>query len=666
MKIAIYSRKSKFTGKGESIENQILKCKQFITFKFEDIKDDDVEIFIDEGFSGKNEDRPRYQDMLKKIKNKDIDKVIIYQLNRLGRNARDIHNTMQMCDDFGCIIYSATEGFDSSTSFGRAVIGILASLAQLEREQLAERVKDNMYTLAKMGRWLGGHAPIGFDGVKEMYIDENGNQRYISLLKPNKEELKRVKLIYDKYLEFQSVSKVAKWANQNSVHSKNNNRINKSSIVDMLKNPVYVKSSPEVFDYLKKQGYECFGEPNGKGILRYGNGSIAAVGRHMGVIEADMWIKIQNIIALNTDKAPKRGKTKVALLSGVLKCKCGGYMRVIYGTPNKQGVKPFYYSCGLKIDEGISACSSKNINGKELEKHFIDYLKNYSKDELIEKLNSELKKSTESSQVELIQKIKNDISKCDSEIKSLFNKLKLTDDDEISKLIMNEIKLENKKIKELTIEKDKLENAQQSVDMQKTNIEHIIDRFNYFQTVFDELDFESKQRLINELISEIKAEEDKFVVTFNTLQIRPNSFCKNVQSAINIIDLYYKDLSESTFALRFKKAKLYANMSQEQLASATNLSRSTINDLECGYREEISLDTLQKLLTVLDKKILCDDYCLFILNQREKMAELMTKYTVKELSTKLQVDRTTIYKYKDCKSQIKRETFKKIDKYFKE
>lgn len=107
-------------------------------------------------------------------------------------------------------------------------------------------------------------------------------------------------------------------------------------------------------------------------------------------------------------------------------------------------------------------------------------------------------------------------------------------------------------------------------------------------------------------------------------------------------------------------------MSQEQLASATNLSRSTINDLECGYREEISLDTLQKLLTVLDKKILCDDYCLFILNQREKMAELMTKYTVKELSTKLQVDRTTIYKYKDCKSQIKRETFKKIDKYFKE
>ncbi len=130
--IAIYSRKSKFTGKGESIENQIIKCKKFIEYKFHDICDEnDIEIYIDEGFSGKNENRPEYQKMISKVKNKEIDKIIIYQLNRLGRNARDIHNNMEMCTELDCIIYSATEGFDSSTSFGRAVIGILASLAQL-------------------------------------------------------------------------------------------------------------------------------------------------------------------------------------------------------------------------------------------------------------------------------------------------------------------------------------------------------------------------------------------------------------------------------------------------------------------------------------------------------------------------------------------------------
>lgn len=129
--IAIYSRKSKFTGKGESIENQIKKCKEFIKFKFE-IDPDNVEIFIDEGFSGKNEDRPEYKKLMSKVKAGTIKSIVIYQLNRLGRNARDIHNTMEMMNDLNAIIYSATEGFDSSTSFGRAIIGILASLAQLD------------------------------------------------------------------------------------------------------------------------------------------------------------------------------------------------------------------------------------------------------------------------------------------------------------------------------------------------------------------------------------------------------------------------------------------------------------------------------------------------------------------------------------------------------
>ena len=149
--VAIYSRKSKFTGKGESIENQILKCKQFIEFKFS-MDPSEVEIFIDEGFTGRNTNRPQYKELMKKVKAGEIEHIVLYQLNRFGRNARDIHNSLQECMDHNCIIYSAQEGFDSATSFGRAIIGIMASLAQLETEQLGERVKDNMYTLAKMGR----------------------------------------------------------------------------------------------------------------------------------------------------------------------------------------------------------------------------------------------------------------------------------------------------------------------------------------------------------------------------------------------------------------------------------------------------------------------------------------------------------------------------------
>ena len=244
--IAIYSRKSKFTGKGESIENQILKCKKFIEFKF-NIDPENTEIYIDEDYSGRNENRPEFIRMKKGIEQGKIKHVVIYQLNRFGRNARDIHNSMAMCEEHNCIMYSATEGFDTSTSFGRAVMGILASLAQLETEQLAERVKDNMYTLAKMGRWLGGQSPLGFDGTREYYIDETGKERYVTKLKPNKNELKIVSLIYNKYLEEKSLSQVSKWALSNNFKGKNGGDLLKSAINLILQNPVYVKSDDSVF-----------------------------------------------------------------------------------------------------------------------------------------------------------------------------------------------------------------------------------------------------------------------------------------------------------------------------------------------------------------------------------------------------------------------------------
>ncbi len=396
-RVAIYSRKSRFTGKGESIENQILKCKQFIQFKF-DIDPENTEIFIDEGFSGKNENRPRYQEMIAKVKNKEIDSIVIYQLNRLGRNARDIHNTMQMCEDLGCIIYSATEGFDSSTSFGRAIIGILASLAQLEREQLAERVKDNMYTLAKMGRWLGGQSPLGFDGTREYYIDENGKERSITRLKPNNEELKIVKLIYKKYLEEKSISQVSKWTLTNNFKGKNGGNIDKSAINVILKNPVYVKGDETVFEYLKASGYDVYGEANGNGLLRYGQGNndsigITATAKHKGIINSSDWITVQEILKENTEKAPAIGTSKSALLTGLLKCSCGSNMQMRYGPKRKDGSKLHYYICTMKVNSGGTRCNSKNLNGPLFEEKFINHLKTYSKNTLLSQLETALKDS---------------------------------------------------------------------------------------------------------------------------------------------------------------------------------------------------------------------------------------------------------------------------------
>ena len=129
---------------------------------------------------------------------------------------------------------------------------------------------------------------------------------------------------------------------------------------------------------------------------------------------------------------------------------------------------------------------------------------------------------------------------------------------------------------------------------------------------------------------------------------------------MNLSQLLYCDLPIDTFANRITKAKLYVGASQEELSKLTGLSRSTVNDLESGYRNEITKNTLLKLLMVLDSNILCDDYCNFILNQKDNMQILIKKYTIKGLSSKLNISRSTIERWRDDKYQIKREMYNKL------
>lgn len=514
-KIAIYTRKSKFTGKGESIENQIKKCQDFIQFKF-DVDPANAEIFIDEGFSGKNENRPRYQEMINKVKNKEIDSIIIYQLNRLGRNARDIHNTMQMCEDIGAIIYSATEGFDSSTSFGRAIIGILASLAQLEREQLGERVTDNMYTLAKMGRWLGGQSPLGFNGTREYYIDADGKERSITKLSQNAEELKLIKAIYKKYLEEKSLSQVSKWSLTNNFKGKNGGNLDKSAINNILQNPVYVKSDEDVFQYLLDNGYEVCGTPNGNGLLRYGKDTqnIAAVAKHKGIINSSDWIEVQKILKANTDKAPSIGKSKSALLTGLLKCSCGYNMQMRYGPKRKDGTKTHYYVCSMKINSGGSRCQNKNINGPEFEEKLIQYLKDYNITIIKKQLESILSKSKEIETKDSIESIQSDIDNLNKSINNLMDNLKQTTNSTIVKRILSEIESIESNIKDLENKKAELLNDESQIAFSQSDILNVVNTLKIFNETYDTLSFDQKKKYLNELLDSIIYDGTKIHIKF--------------------------------------------------------------------------------------------------------------------------------------------------------
>ena len=91
MKIAIYSRKSKFTGKGESIENQVVLCREYIQRNIPEAKDSDILVYEDEGFSAKNLDRPQFRMMMQSARKQPFDYIVVYRLDRISRNVGDFY-----------------------------------------------------------------------------------------------------------------------------------------------------------------------------------------------------------------------------------------------------------------------------------------------------------------------------------------------------------------------------------------------------------------------------------------------------------------------------------------------------------------------------------------------------------------------------------------------
>ena len=122
-----------------------------------------IRIFEDAGFSGKNTDRPALQEMLSAIHSGSVSAVVVWKLDRLSRSLRD---TLSMIEDVfspaGVTLVSVTESIDTSTPSGRMMLNLLASFAQLEREQDSDRVVMAHKHLARDCKYLGGHIPLGY------------------------------------------------------------------------------------------------------------------------------------------------------------------------------------------------------------------------------------------------------------------------------------------------------------------------------------------------------------------------------------------------------------------------------------------------------------------------------------------------------------------------
>lgn len=194
--------------------------------------------FEDDGYSGRKTKRPAYQQMFKERDNWDM--ILVLKMDRIHRNSRNFMEMMDNLHRVGKEFSSMQESLDTSTAIGRFVVDIIQRIAQLESEQIGERVYAGMKQKANtVGGPMGKHTPFGY----------NYNNGKYTL---NTDESEIVRLIYTRYLEGKTTKEIANDLNDMKIVNKNNNKWKKQSISWILKNPIY--SGFDYWDGIIREG----------------------------------------------------------------------------------------------------------------------------------------------------------------------------------------------------------------------------------------------------------------------------------------------------------------------------------------------------------------------------------------------------------------------------
>lgn len=183
-----------------------------------------IRTYEDNGYTGRNTDRPALQQMLSDIKNGEINAIVIYKLDRLSRKQRD---TLFIIEDIllkhNVDLASLNETLDTSTPWGRAMIGVLSSFNQLESENIAMRTAMGRYATAREGGYAGGKPPLGYKAV-------NGQLVIVP------EEAEIVRLVFALRAEGKTLMGITDELNQRGYRTKKGNEFKHSAVQTILKN----------------------------------------------------------------------------------------------------------------------------------------------------------------------------------------------------------------------------------------------------------------------------------------------------------------------------------------------------------------------------------------------------------------------------------------------
>ena len=325
MRVALYIRVSTAVQfeKGNSVPEQKKRLQSYC----ESRGWNQYDFFIDPGHSGSNMDRPGLQKLITCIRKYDL--VLVYKLDRLSRNQRDILYLIEdVFNKNGVEFNSITENFDTSTPVGKLMLSMMGAFAELERQQINERMMMGRIASAEKGNWRGGSGvPFGY-----RYIPRNkGGSGSLTI---DDFEASMVRKAFDLFELGYSFGGIRTELNNCGFRTSNAYVIHQ-----MLMNPVYI------------------------GMVRYAGETYQ--GHHEPIIAPAQFEHVQ--LLLNQKEPPKRREKH--LLTGFLRCSCGS--RVSYHSFQKSGKRYEYYECYTRMSrKGMAKadkCTNKIWRAKDLE-----------------------------------------------------------------------------------------------------------------------------------------------------------------------------------------------------------------------------------------------------------------------------------------------------------
>ena len=288
----------------------------------------EIKIFEDAGYSGKNTQRPALRQLLAELPAGGVSAVVVWKLDRLSRSLRD---TLTMIEDIfqpaGASLVSVTESIDTSTPSGRMMLNLLASFAQLEREQDSDRVVMSHKHLARDCQYLGGHIPLGYR------VDENKHYQ----LDPVRASI--VRHVFDMYMARCGYSAILGYLNSPEIFplTGKNKIYTKSALNFLLRNEIYSGV------YLRRMGADPRHRITSPETIRIPGGVPA-------ILSADEWQRVCHISAENAAGYKTSYKAvNIYPLSGLVRCAvCGHIMSVRHGGKARNGEVERYYVCKNK------------------------------------------------------------------------------------------------------------------------------------------------------------------------------------------------------------------------------------------------------------------------------------------------------------------------------